>query len=77
MNNDCFAYKNKRCKALDKMLCADGNCSFYKTANEEKTSLKKTYERIASLDKATQKYISNTYYKGRFPWLKAGDAYEC
>lgn len=77
MNNNCFAYKNKRCKALDRMLCADNNCQFYKTEEEQKESLKKAYARLASLDKAEQKYISDNYYKGKYPWLKAGDVHGC
>ena len=77
MNKNCFAYTNKRCRALDKMLCATGSCPFYKTAEEYENGIKKSYERINSMDSAAQESISDTYYKGRYPWLKEDDAYGC
>lgn len=77
MNNDCFAYKNKRCKILKEIPCSNYNCPFYKTVEEHKEGIKKANARIASLDKAAQKYIADTYFKGKYPWLKAGDTLGC
>lgn len=36
MNNNCFAYKNKRCKILKEILCSDNDCPFYKTVEGHK-----------------------------------------
>ena len=78
MKDNCFAFNNKRCRALDKMLCATNNtCPFYKTVEEERNNIVKVYEHISTLNKAEQKYISDTYYNGRCPWLKEDDTHGC
>lgn len=33
---DCFAYHNGYCSALREMVCAEQNCSFYKTEEQLK-----------------------------------------
>ncbi|APM39946.1 hypothetical protein [Clostridium kluyveri] len=73
MNENCFAYKNSRCKILKSTQCVNNSCSFFKTEEEQEESLNKAYARIASLDKAIQKSIADTYYNGKVPWLKGGD----
>mgnify|MGYP003259316476 CR=1 FL=1 len=70
MNKNCFANKNNRCKILKNMQCANNSCSFFKTEKEQEESLNKANARIASLDKATQRNIADTYYNGKMPWLK-------
>lgn len=70
MNKNCFAYKNGRCKILKNIQCANNTCSFFKTEEEQAEGLNKTYVRIASLDKVIQRNIADTYYNGKYPWLK-------
>ena len=77
MSKICFANKGSQCKALTVTRCTGDGCSFYKTSKEQSLDIKRVYARIASLDKAVQKYISDTYYKGRYPWLEEGDARGC
>lgn len=72
MNKNCFANKSNRCKILNHMQCANTTCSFFKTEDEQEESLNKAYTRIASLDKAIQKSIADTYYNGKMPWVKGG-----
>ncbi len=38
---DCHFYKPNCCKALTKMLCNSGKCSFYKTEERYQADLKK------------------------------------
>jgi len=76
MNINCFAYKSGQCKILKTMECKNNICSFFKTKEEQEESLNKAYTRLASLDKATQRNIADTYYEGKSPWLKVGDADE-
>lgn len=76
MNKDCFAYKNNQCRALNEIgWCTDDKtCAFYKTKEEQNDSINKSYNRFASLDDVTQKYIADKYYNGKCHWKKAGDS---
>lgn len=77
MKNNCFAFKNKKCRILTEPRCNYENCSFYKTEDEQEESRKKVYTRLASLDKEVQRNIADTYYYGKYPWLEVGNANEC
>lgn len=77
MNNDCFAYKKKRCKILKEILCSNDNCPFYKTVEGHKEGIIRANAGIAALDKAVQKYIADTYFKGKYPWQKVGGTHGC
>lgn len=33
---DCFAYRRSRCRVLTEMVCRFGDCSFYKTAEQDR-----------------------------------------
>lgn len=77
MSKMCYANKGNQCRILTIEKCIGYKCAFLKTRDEQKDRFKKANARIASLDKATQKYISDTYYKGRYPWLEAGDCHGC
>lgn len=70
MNKNCFANKNNRCKILNDIQCANNSCSFLKTEEEQEESINRANARIASLDKAIQKSIADTYYNGKMPWLE-------
>ena len=70
MNKNCFANKNNRCKILNDIQCANNSCSFFKTEEEQEESINRANTRIASLDKAIQKSIADTYYNGKMPWLE-------
>ena len=59
---DCFAYKPKKCVALNKKQCS--GCRFYKTEEQVKTERKKAMERILSLDEDTRNHITGTYFGG-------------
>jgi hypothetical protein len=56
--------------------CPGSTCSFYKTPEQAEESRRKANARLASLDKAYQKHIADTYYCGKMPWLKDGDGYD-
>ncbi|QGT99522.1 hypothetical protein SYNTR_0929 [Candidatus Syntrophocurvum alkaliphilum] len=62
---DCFAYKNKKCTILTINKCKGPDCSFLKTKEQAKEEQEKIIERIRSLDRETQKFIIDTYYKGK------------
>lgn len=70
MNKNCFAFKNKRCKVLERMVCARSACPFYKNIDEYEEGINKAYTRIAKLDKKAQKKISDKYYEGKMPWTR-------
>ncbi len=77
MNNRCFALsKNNRCRILTVYECTGTDCPFYKTPEQATESRRKVNARLAGLDKAYQEHIADTYYRGKMPWLKEGDACE-
>lgn len=46
MKTDCFAYVSvTRCKALNDMVCKNGNCPFYKTKEQFEKDAKAAHER--------------------------------
>lgn len=77
MSNICYANRKNRCRILNVNKCISLDCAFIKTVEEHRDGLKWTNNRIASLDKVTQKHIADTYHKGEYPWLKGGDNYGC
>ncbi len=70
MSKICHANRNNQCRMLNVGKCTGKSCPFKKTSTELKESVKKAYARISSLDEVVQKHISDTYYKGRYPWRK-------
>ena len=77
MSNRCFALtENNRCRILTVVKCPGSSCSFYKTAKQAAESRRKANARLASLDKAYQKHIADTYYHGKMPWLEGGEDYD-
>ncbi len=77
MSKTCYANKNNQCRILTVGKCTGKSCTFIKTSMELKESVKKAYTRISSLDEVDQKYISDTYYKGRYPWREGDIDHEC
>lgn len=73
MNNICFAHhKEKICKILQTEECPGTQCPFYKTNKDFKKSRRKAFGRLAKLDTTLQRYIAQTYYRGKMPWRKGG-----
>lgn len=77
MSNICCFNKGDRCKILTVGNCVGPNCAFFKTQEQYEDGLKMALTRIASLNKAAQKHIALTYYKGGYPWLEVGDSHGC
>jgi hypothetical protein len=69
---ECFAYRKGRCKILAIEKCQGASCSFLKTEAEAAKGRKKALNRILSLDKETQEWIINKYYKGNIGLLEEG-----
>ncbi|NLK27780.1 MAG: hypothetical protein GX306_05495 [Clostridiales bacterium] len=69
---ECFAYRKGRCKILAIEKCQGASCSFLKTEAEAAEGRKKALNRILSLDKETQEWIINKYYKGNMSLLEEG-----
>ena len=61
--------KGNGCSKLNVEKCRGESCSFACTKEEAEASHKKAFERLSSLDKEIQMYISNKYYGGKMPWL--------
>ena len=80
-DNDCRMYVNPEDRGYDGMVCkalyvgciGPKNCPFYRVEQEYQESLTVAYRRIKKLPFATQSYISQTYYKGKMPWLRVKD----
>ena len=45
------------------------NCAFYKTEKQYLDEQEKAWRRLKDLSFAQQCYISETYYKGKMPWM--------
>lgn len=58
---DCFAYKNGKCKILRVLTCEGTNCSFYKTLSELQMDRQKALEHIQALDVTTRNEIIDLY----------------
>lgn len=41
VKEDCFAYKNKTCSALNELYCKKEECKFYKTDAQRLSELEK------------------------------------
>ncbi|MBR2499915.1 MAG: hypothetical protein IKB60_02425 [Clostridia bacterium] len=41
IKKDCFAYRKARCSVLTEMVCKYGECSFYKTMEQDKADREK------------------------------------
>jgi hypothetical protein len=53
--------ENGRCRYMDVPVCLGKNCTF-------KKSRRQAFERLRSLDEASQAHISKKYYNGHRPW---------
>lgn len=71
-NNLCAFSKGNACKILTVKMCSGESCSFAQTKAQIDASQKKELKRLASLDKAQQRYIAEKYYGNKMPWLKGG-----
>lgn len=72
-NNFCIGHtKRNGCKKLTVEKCMGESCSFIQTKEQADDSQKKSFERLSTLDKALQIYISDKYYGGKKPWMKGG-----
>ena len=70
-NNFCIANtRGNGCSKLDVKKCIGESCPFAQTSEEAEASRKKAFERLGTLDKVIQIYISNKYYGGKMPWVK-------
>lgn len=41
IKEDCFAYRDGKCNALNKLYCKEEKCKFYKTREQVKKEAKK------------------------------------
>lgn len=62
--------KGNRCSKLIVKSCPGDKCTFMKTAQQQKESCKYSHERLGTLNRETQLYISDKYYGGAMPWKK-------
>ncbi len=77
MDNHCFANTNNKCQILKVDKCTGySTCPFYKTEEDRKSSIKKAFRRLASLDELKQNIIADQYYNGKFPWKEGGVSYD-
>ncbi|MBC2724390.1 MAG: hypothetical protein HGJ97_17305 [Desulfosporosinus sp.] len=75
MKNICFAsIPGNRCRILTVKKCSGRTCSFYKTEEQQKESLKRAYERLRNLGKKEQEDIARKYSRGKMFWQEGGDA---
>jgi hypothetical protein len=65
--------KYNRCGTLTVGKCVGESCSFARSKEQAKDSKKRTFERLASLDKDKQLHIAKKYYDGKMPWIKGGE----
>ena len=77
MNKCCVNGSEVLCKILDIKECMGENCSFFKTAKQQKADRAKAYLHIASLGYLKQRNIADKYYGGKMPWLKGGADNDC
>jgi len=59
--NNCFAFSNKKCIALNQMYCRKGECNFYKTKSEYKNNILKSNEMLNKLPAIQLRYIIDKY----------------
>lgn len=69
MEQDCFAYKNRRCKALKVNNCEGRNCGFFKTISQVEEDQRLVFKRIKSLDEVSRRHIMDLYYGGKMSLL--------
>lgn len=75
MKKDKFClYITRRngCRKLTVEKCLGKSCSFVQSIDQVKASHKKSFERLASLDKKQQRHIADKYYAGKMPWIEGG-----
>lgn len=66
---DCSALnENGRCTRLNVFYCQGEKCSFKRTSEEDKDSIKYAYQRISRLDSHAQSHIAKKYFRGTMPW---------
>lgn len=66
---DCSGLSdNGRCIRLNVTRCQGEKCSFKRTHEDEDYSIKRSYQRLLSLDKSQQAYIAHKYFDGCMPW---------
>ena len=58
---DCFAYKNGKCKILRVSKCEGTDCSFFKTLPELQMDRQKAFEHIQALDVNIRNEIIDLY----------------
>ncbi|MBC2724814.1 MAG: hypothetical protein HGJ97_19535 [Desulfosporosinus sp.] len=74
MNKPCFASTaGNRCRILTVKKCLGSTCSFYKTEEQQKVSLRKAHERLRHLGKKKQVDIATKYSRGKKYWEESGD----
>ena len=72
MQENCFGFRNGKCEVIKsakfrKEDCNE-NCSFFKTVEQHKIDVARSYESIARLPELEQVAISQKYYHGKMPW---------
>ena len=78
MKIDKFCLYITRCNGCRKLTvdkCLGKSCSFAQSIDQINASRKKSFERLASLDKEKQHHIADKYYAGKMPWQKGGAEY--
>lgn len=67
---NCAFNRSGECLALEIDGCMD-KCSFYKSAEQRKSDIVSTHERLKSLPESEQNRIIEKYYGGVSPWQKS------
>lgn len=71
LKNMCInKVRGNRCSKLIVKSCPGDKCTFMKTPEQQKESYKNSHERLKTLSRETQLYISEKYYGGAMPWNK-------
>lgn len=66
---DCIGLSaTGKCNRLSMTACLGNECSFKQTSEEEKESIRHSYQHLLNLDNSTQIKIANKYYSGKMPW---------
>ena len=75
VKGNCNAFLGgRRCRILNVKTCDNnGDCAFYRTADEVNSSKVKADMRLRALPKIDQQYIAEKYNNGKKLWIKGGE----
>ena len=76
----CFAQRERNgrkiCSAVIDGYYCNGrfeSCPFYKTVRQQSESINNAYARTNSLPVENQRYISEKYFEGKYPWERENE----